>query len=279
MDSLRKYKLIVALLFCALVVESCALIRLSKKMRLPRQKEQSVVKKYVPVRVIPGEKPKPKNKGKIAIVLDDWGYNLNNISAAQQIKYPLTIAILPQLPYSKEISQVMHNSGFEVIIHLPMEPYEKIRLEKHTLMTGMNGAAIGAILDNALTDVLYAKGVSNHMGSKATTDLQTMNALFPELKKRKLYFLDSYVSSNSVCSQPASKYNVPFAQRDIFLDNESNSAYIKQQLYKLKSKARMYGEAIGIGHDRKNTLAVLKEVMPELENEGFSFVFLSALVE
>jgi len=41
----------------------------------------------------------------------------------------------------------------------------------------------------------------------------------------------------------------------------------------------MYGHAIGIGHDRKVTLEVLKEVMPELDREGFKFVFVSELVK
>jgi polysaccharide deacetylase 2 family uncharacterized protein YibQ len=40
----------------------------------------------------------------------------------------------------------------------------------------------------------------------------------------------------------------------------------------------VYGQAIGIGHDRKITLEVLKEVMPSIEKEGYKFVFVSELI-
>ena len=66
-------------------------------------------------------------------------------------------------------------------------------------------------------------------------------------------------------------------RRDVFLDNVEESGYIKQQINKLKSKARSRGFAIGIGHDRKVTLEVLREVMPQLSKEGYKFVFLSEL--
>jgi len=71
---------------------------------------------------------------------------------------------------------------------------------------------------------------------------------------------------------------VPYAKRDIFLDNIEDTPYIKDQLNKLKAKARMYGYAIGIGHDRPVTLAVLKEAIPQLKKEGYKFVFVSELV-
>ncbi len=48
---------------------------------------------------------------------------------------------------------------------------------------------------------------------------------------------------------------------------------------KLKNLSRKHGLAIGIGHDRKTTLEVLREAMPELEKEGFKFVFVSELVK
>jgi polysaccharide deacetylase 2 family uncharacterized protein YibQ len=70
-----------------------------------------------------------------------------------------------------------------------------------------------------------------------------------------------------------------FTKRDVFIDNKQSPDYIKGQVYKLKTRARIYGQVIGIGHDRKTTLEVLKEVMPQLEKEGYRFVFVSELVK
>lgn len=230
----------------------------------------------------PGKKPEPtpkvKLKGKIAIVLDDWGYNLNNLRLASQIKSPLTISVLPGLGYSRRVSEEMHRHGFEIILHLPLEPMEKINLEKNTIVTSMDEDTVKNILDKHLSSISYAKGVSNHMGSKATTDMRIMGIILHELKKRKLYFLDSYVSVKSVCADIAATLRVGRARRDIFLDNRADTEYIKGQLKKLKYKASAYGQAVGIGHDRPNTLKVLKEAMPQLEREGYRFVFVSDLV-
>lgn len=262
MERNQRYKIAILILSVVLVVESAALIFL-----LTRRPPKRVPKMALPI------------KGKIAIVIDDWGYNQDNLYILGQIKYPLTASVLPRLDYSKAVALELHNRGFQVILHLPMEPHEKYRLEKNTILTSMDEQAIIKIIARDLDDIHYAVGVSNHMGSKATEDLRTMRIVLNELKKRKLFFLDSRVSPKSVCSHLADKLRVGFTQRDVFLDNQEEPGYIKEQIYKLKRKAQVYGRAVGIGHDRRITLEVLKEKMPELEREGYKLVFVSDLVK
>jgi len=222
-------------------------------------------------------KAMPVIKGKIAIVLDDWGYNLNTLSILDGIKYPLTMSVLPNLSYSQDAASKLHAKGFEVILHLPMEPYEKVGLEKNTIMTASEEESIKQIIGWDLESIFYAQGVSNHMGSKATGDKKTMETVLRELKKRKLYFLDSLSSPKSICSVLARGIGIRFAKRDVFLDNKEDAAYIAGQIDRLRLRAEAYGQAIGIGHDRKLTLEVLKEVMPQLARQGYKFVFVSEL--
>ena len=259
----QRFKIVIFILSVLLIAVSSALIFLLTK--------RAAVKK-IPEVAVPV-------KGKIAIVIDDWGYNLDNQYILEQIKYPFTASVLPRLYYSKEISAQLHKLGFQVILHLPTEPHEKYRLEKNTILTSMGEQAIINIIAQDLADIHFAIGVSNHMGSKATEDLRTMSTVLNELKKRNLFFLDSRVSPKTICSNLAARLHVGFAKRDIFLDNKEEAEYIKGQIYKLKRKAQMYGYAIGIGHDRKITLEVLKATMPELEREGYKFVFVSELVK
>lgn len=221
----------------------------------------------------------PAPRGKIAIVLDDWGYNLNNLHILDEIKLPLTCAVLPNLPYSRQIAQALHQRGCEIILHLPMEPYEEYRLEKNTIQISMDKETIKNIIEQDLSNITHPQGVSNHMGSRATSDLRVMEIIFAELKKRHLYFLDSLVSSKSLCFELAKKMNLKFARRDVFLDNTPEREYIKKQLEKLKQKAQIKGYALGIGHDRKLTLETLREMLPQIEKEGYQFVFVSEVVE
>ena len=218
-------------------------------------------------------------KGKISIVIDDWGYHLDSLDILDGKYYPITAAVLPNLDTTRDVARGLHKRGYEVILHLPMEPNEKLGLEKDTILTSSNDTEIRNIIGKDLSETPYVKGMSNHMGSRATSDLRTMTIIFKTLNKKRLYFLDSYVSPDSVCTDLADKMRVSFARRDVFLDNEPEPDYIRNQIRKLKLLAGAQGWAIGIGHDRKSTLEVLKEEMPKLEKEGYKFVYVSELVK
>jgi len=255
--SVYKYRIAIVVLLFIIILEGVFIITTRPK-RAPR----------VPAVI----------KGRIAIVIDDWGYNLNNLPIVEQIKYPLTAAVLPNLTYSRIISEELHKRGFQIILHLPLEPREKYRLERNTIMVSLDDITIRNIIEQDLSDIFYARGVSGHMGSRATEDPAIMGTIFKDLKRRGLYFLDSVVSPKSICRDLARRAGLGFVKRDVFLDNKEDTAYIMGQLYKLRLQAKLKGYAVGIGHDRKTTLEVLKEAMPQIEKEGYKFVFVSDLV-
>jgi hypothetical protein len=236
------------------------------------------IRKKTPLKKPPVEKVRLLG-AKIVIVIDDWGYHLTNLSIIKQIKQPLTCAILPGLKNSNLITRELNNLGCEIILHLPMEPKEKYNLEKNTITIAMDVEQVHNILEQDLFSVPFAKGISNHMGSRITEDKAVSTMVMAEAKKRGLYFFDSFVTSASVCTAVAKQVKIKFAKRDIFLDNQDDFGYIKSQLLKLKNLARRQGTAIGIGHDRRNTLLVLKEMLPKLEKEGYKFILLSQVVQ
>ena len=219
----------------------------------------------------------PVAKGRIAIVIDDWGYHLNNLEIVSRIKQPLTCAVLPRLKNTRVVAQKLHKLKVEIILHLPMQPKEKHRLEKDTIAINMSSEKMRDILDKDLANVIFAKGVSNHMGSRITEDANSSAMIMQEVKKHNLYFLDSFVTAKSVCAALAKKMGLRFARRDVFLDNRDDPEYIRSQVIELKNLARSRGQAIGIGHDRKNTLLILKEMLPQLAEEGYKFVFVSEI--
>ena len=156
-----------------------------------------------------------------------------------------------------------------------MEPKEKYGVEKNTITLAMDAEQIRKIIDEDLDSVIFAKGVSNHMGSAVTENEKVTSMVLAEVGKHKLYFFDSFVTFKSVCQKVAKKIKLRFARRDIFIDNQNAPGYIKGQLIKLKNLSAKKGIAIGIGHDRTATLMVLKEMLPQLEKQGYKFVFIS----
>jgi len=215
---------------------------------------------------------------KIAIVLDDFGYNLNNIDAIFELNTPITLSILPNISYSTKVSEMAGEKNYEFILHLPLEPHEEnMPLEKDTILTSMEEPEIIEFLEKAMASIPGLKGASNHMGSRATTDERLMSVIFKRMKKDKLFFMDNVVTVDTVCKKVARKQGIKFIHRSVFLDNEADIDYIKGQIAELKEQALKTGWAVGVGHDRPKTVEALKETIPEMEEEGINFVFLSEL--
>lgn len=226
----------------------------------------------------------PAGTGKVAIVLDDWGYNLKDLEKLGQINRPMTLAVLPgsytKLKLSSKIAQSAADKKYEVILHLPLEPKEYQGNDTSGFITTeMKKEEIIKSLKASLESVPLVKGISNHEGSKATEDDFVMRTIFEQMRQRHLYYLDSATGAHSVCPDLAKELKLKFNKRDIFLDNKAEKEYIKNQLRKLAVIAIKKGQAVGIGHDRIVTLEAIKEMAPELEKAGITFVYLSELVK
>lgn len=222
----------------------------------------------------------PTGSGKIAIVLDDWGYNLRHVPVLSSLPHPVTIAVLPNLPHSAQVAKEARSHGHEVILHMPMEAVSPgAPREEGTILTTTPEQEVRRLFDQALKSVPGARGVSNHQGSKATADRAVMGAVLRELKRRRLFFLDSFVTEQSVCREVAERTGVAFVQRSVFLDNQESEEAIRQRLLELASAARDQGEAVGIGHDHPAMIAALEKAVPALEKAGYTLVRLSELAE
>lgn len=263
-----------------IIIESVFLIASCQRKEkvTPRKQPAQVQKKPAPEVKL---KVPEEEQGKIAIVLDDWGYSLSNIDTLKEIKEPLTLAILPRRAYSVTIAGIAKEIGKEAILHLPLEPQREKKsrsLEPDTILITMTRQKVLKILEADIKNLPGIKGVSNHMGSLATKNEPLMKIIFSELKKRKLYFLDSY-TGKTVCKDLAGSAGLAYARRQVFLDNKNDAQYIRGQLELLAKIARQSGYAIGIGHDRPTTLEVLSGAMKELKKRGFKFVYVSELVK
>ena len=216
---------------------------------------------------------------RVAIVLDDWGYNLDAFHILDTIDEPVTLAILPYLPYSKTIARQAAKKGHEVILHVPMEPLGEAPLEKGTLLTAMRDDEIQDRLVSALESLPNEKGVSNHMGSKFSQDGRAMGSVLRTLGSRGLFYLDSRTTHDSVSSSLAEEIPVRVLSRDIFLDNEPGEAEIQARIDDLRRLAKEKGFAIAIGHDEPLTVEMIRRNLRDFEEDGIQLVRLSELLD
>ncbi len=219
-------------------------------------------------------------RGVIALIIDDFGYRNDHISNGfLELPGNLTYAIIPGHDYSQSFSKKAYDAGYEIVVHMPMENLGKTYgEEEYVLMSYFQEAEIKERINKSFAHLPEAVGLNNHQGSRGTSDLRIMTILAHEIKENKKFFVDSRTTRNSVAESTMRKYGVPTNKRDIFLDNDLDEEKIKIQILKLADVAERKGIAIGIGHVKPQTLAVLQREIPDLQKKGFRFEFVSRLV-
>ncbi len=206
----------------------------------------------------------PATAGKLAIVIDDFGYRPQTENQIIALPPAISIAVLPNAPHAREMATKAHNSGHEVLIHLPMAPLSKQPLEKDTLRPEMSSEEIERIIRESVNNVPNAVGLNNHMGSAMTSNLFGMQKVMQALSRYNLYFLDSMTIGNSQSMRAAAGTNVKVIKRKVFLDDTQNEADIRAQFNRAVALAQRNGSAIAIGHPHPSTVRVLQQMVYNL---------------
>ncbi len=214
--------------------------------------------------------PRPLSRlPKVAIIIDDLGYDSRMLKNFLSLNAPLTLSILPHSPLQGTIARLAPKKGMEIMLHLPMEPveYPSVNPGPGALLVSMSPDALLQQLESDLNSVAGIKGVNNHMGSRMTTISTQMYQIFTILKKRDLYFVDSRTAKDSLCKPAARLLQLRFAARDIFLDHIIDPNTIRRQLHRLVQIAVEKGEAVGIGHPHEATYQILEEELPTVQTK------------
>lgn len=202
--------------------------------------------------------------GQLALVIDDFGYRPVEEHKVLQLPSAITIAVLPDAPHARQMATLAHQTGHEVLIHLPMAPMSKQPLEINTLTPEMSQNQIQQIILHAIGQVPFAVGLNNHMGSRMTSSLSGMQKVMNVLNHHKLYFLDSVTIGNTQAVKAAQGTSVKVLKRNVFLDDSQNEADIRYQFQRAVKLAQRNGSAIAIGHPHPSTVRVLQQLIPTL---------------
>lgn len=221
-----------------------------------------------------------KTRGsQVAIIIDDIGYNRSLAHRFVALNTNLTFSILPQLPHSKNLAKELHQLGYEIMLHQPMEPYGNgCDPGPGALFVGDNAQRIKQILQANIDGIPFATGVNNHMGSRFTASPNEISTTLKIIRSKKLFFVDSFTSRRSLAHATARRYHMPTAHRNLFLDNIRTEAAIMNQLNHLENLARLHGRAIGIGHPFPQTAKAIGNFARKIKNSKVCMVSVSEIL-
>jgi hypothetical protein len=221
-----------------------------------------------------------ESPARIAIIIDDLGYQLDAGRRAIRLPGPVAYAILPGTPRGRQLARTAHDNGKDVLLHLPLQATgSDSPAEPGSITLDMSHQKFRAAFATAIDSVPFAIGVSSHRGSLLTRHPGHMRWLMQEIREREeLFFIDSFTTAESVALQVAGEMRVAAIRRDVFLDHELTPDTIAREFERLKMLARERGVAVAIGHPHAATLDLLERELPKLEGEGFELVAISELL-
>ena len=246
----------------------------------PRAMSEPLTTALIITPVVPRQQP-PALEGtpELALVIDDLGPPEALTARAIELPRPVTLAFLPYADGLPAMTAAARARGHEIFVHLPMEPIGSPYPGPNAILVDLDPAELQHRLTWAFDRVPLATGVNNHMGSRATSDPETMLTVLREVRRRGLEFVDSRTSPMSVGDGLAAQLGIPHAARDVFLDNNPTADAIQHMLAGAERLARKRGYALAIGHPYPATLAVLRQWIPEAEARGLRIVRAMDLID
>jgi polysaccharide deacetylase 2 family uncharacterized protein YibQ len=222
-----------------------------------------------PASALPPERPHPEERGILALIIDDAGYNLEELQAFLDLPMPLTVAVLPNLPHSTEAARRVRAAGKDLILHAPMEPDGGEDPGPGAIFTGQSPEKIRQLLEADFASVPGALGMNNHMGSKATADEAVMREVLGFLKDTGRLFVDSRTTADTAGPRVAQALGLPILQRDVFLDDDTDEGAIGAWFDKGIAEAQARGSAIAIGHvQNRGVVDILRAAERNLAAQG-----------
>lgn len=223
----------------------------------------------------PAEKPV---RGKLYLVIDDVGYNLEQLDRFLEIPMPITYAVLPMVEHTAGSRKKIGEYGGQIILHQPIEPLGNEDPGPGALYVDMEPEEIQSTIAENLEQIPEAVGVNNHMGSLGTSDYTLMESMLREMKKRNphMFFLDSRTTADTVAEDVAKELQLYHVHRHIFLDNSSCRDDIIEALDEALTVADEQGYAVMIGHVWCEELAAILPLWyAEMKEDGYRFDYIS----
>ena len=250
-------------------------------VELTRRIERGVpLKRNLPAKTVERSDSIMSSRPRIALIIDDMGYDRVNSAQAVRLPAAVTLSYLPDAPEVQRQVRRARLRGHPVMLHLPMEAgVHHGRPGRSFLALGQNETTIRSRVAVMLGKFDGYTGVNNHMGSAFTQDRAKLDIVMSELKKRGLFFVDSRTSLRSFGAASAKRFGLPYAVRDVFIDHDPDPRKIRARLAETETIARKTGQAVAIPHPRTATMKALVPWTQELEERGFDLVPVRTLLK
>lgn len=217
--------------------------------------------------------PKAVNNAQLVFIFDDGGQNLSHLEKFLELPFPITVAVLPRLTYSKASAQKVRASGNELMLHQPMQALNAaVNPGPGAIKPDMSEDEIIATLFQNINEIGPIDGMNNHEGSAITADEEKMATVLKLASENGIFFLDSRTNKDTKVPYVSHELGYSYYERNgNFLDNVKTRENALTEIKKNLDIANKNGVVIMIGHVWSADFLpqLLKEIYPELKSKGY----------
>jgi len=200
----------------------------------------------------------------------DDGREVEQVRPLLDLGVPMTFAVMPWA--TPACVEAIRSAGCAIFLHAPMEALGQANFRSEEITVGQTESEIRELLESWMVLVTHEVGISNHRGSKVTSDPETMKSVLSVAKKHGLMFYDSNTSPVAIGANVARAMGVPCFQQDLFLDDRQVEG-VRARVLAMAEIAERTGYSTCICHvGGPSVPAALKTLIPELKARGFRFV-------
>ena len=220
--------------------------------------------------------PEPDGIKRVAIIVDDGGFNPSYAEEAAKLDLPLTWAVIPSQKHSERFVTIAKDKNIPYLVHMPMQAISDKKPEKGAIGEGMSSEEIKKKINEAFDLIPGAVGLNNHRGSLATSRKEIISPVIDVISEKGVIFVDSNTYSKTVGYETAKEKGVRTYKNNGFLDTTADKNMIREKFNKVISSNKRENLVL-ICHFRPETIKFLKELNKEYRDIPITFVTIPEL--
>ena len=222
------------------------------------------------------------SKPRIGVIVGGLGFNAAvTQSAIDDLPADVTLSFVPYADNLQGWINAARAKGHEVLMELPMEPFDSDSNDTGPQTLLASGAAKDNVakLENLLSRGTGYFGVSNYQGAKFAMSDAATAPVVKALKDRGLEFVSNGIGQRAALSTQSDKAGLPFTAADRVLDTQRDGDAINDELLNLETLAQQSGASLGAGFAFPVTINQIRTWAASLPDRGYVLAPASAIVD